>query len=341
SSVAGANTGALGVDGNGGTRWESLATDSEFIYVDLGATKTIHTVVLTWETACGKDYTIQTTNDAVNGPWTDLVTPITGNTTAGMKAYTGLSGSGRYVRMAGTLRATQWGYSLWEFQVFGTTGGGGSAPVINSALTKSGTVGTALTYNITATNTPTSYNATPLPAGLSINTRTGAITGTPTAAGTTNTTISATNANGTGSATLVFTISAGGDTNLALSQPATASSFQAGNLVANGNDASTTSRWAAVDGTYPQWWRVDLGASKVLSRVDIMWLNPTTRSYKYKIETSPDDATYTTAFDNTGNTTLGDTSNTITATARYVRVTVTGSNNGGFASFYDIKVFGH
>ena len=48
-----------------------------------------------------------------------------------------------------------------------------------------------------------------------------------------------------------------------------------------------------------------------------------------------------TAFDNTGNTTFGNTSNNITATARYVRVTVTGSSNGGFASFYDLKVFGH
>ena len=31
-----------------------------------------------------------------------------------------VSGSGRYVRMYGTQRATQYGYSLWEFQVFGT-----------------------------------------------------------------------------------------------------------------------------------------------------------------------------------------------------------------------------
>jgi hypothetical protein len=35
-----------------------------------------------------------------------------------MPALTGLSGTGRYVRMYGTVRGTQWGYSLWEFQIF-------------------------------------------------------------------------------------------------------------------------------------------------------------------------------------------------------------------------------
>ncbi|MGH8048934.1 MAG: hypothetical protein ACREKL_16965, partial [Chthoniobacterales bacterium] len=65
-------------------------------------------------------------------------------------------------------------------------------------------------------------------------------------------------------------------------------------------------------------------------------------AYKYKLETSPDDATYTMVFDNTGNTTFGTTSNAIPATARYLRVTVTGCTAGGaFASIYDVKVIGH
>jgi hypothetical protein len=79
-------------------------------------------------------------------------------------------------------------------------------PAINSALTASGLVGEAFNYSITATNSSTSYNATGLPNGLSVNTSTGAITGTPTAVGTTNVTISATNYIGTGSATLVLSI---------------------------------------------------------------------------------------------------------------------------------------
>jgi len=82
-----------------------------------------------------------------------------------------------------------------------------AAPVISSSLTASGTYKSAIsTYTITASNSPTSYNATGLPAGLSVNTTNGEITGTPTTSGTFNITISATNAGGTGNATLVFTI---------------------------------------------------------------------------------------------------------------------------------------
>src|SRR5204862_27432 len=79
-------------------------------------------------------------------------------------------------------------------------------PVITSSLSATGQVGVAFSYQITATNNPTSFNATGLPAGLSVNTSTGLISGTPTTAGTYSVTISATNAGGTGSATLTLTV---------------------------------------------------------------------------------------------------------------------------------------
>lgn len=82
------------------------------------------------------------------------------------------------------------------------------SPVITSSLTASATYGEiASIYTITATETPTSFNATGLPDGLIINTANGEITGTPTGQpGTFNVMISATNAGGTGSATLMYTI---------------------------------------------------------------------------------------------------------------------------------------
>ena len=82
-------------------------------------------------------------------------------------------------------------------------------PVISSTLVASGTYGSAIaTYAIAGTNTPTSYSATGLPAGLALNTGTGAITGTPTTTvgSPFNVTIGATNSGGTGTATLVLTI---------------------------------------------------------------------------------------------------------------------------------------
>jgi uncharacterized repeat protein (TIGR01451 family) len=79
-------------------------------------------------------------------------------------------------------------------------------PVITSSTTATGDVGVAFSYQITATNSPTSYNATGLPAGLSVNTASGLISGTPSAGGTSNVTLSATSAGVTGTATLVLTI---------------------------------------------------------------------------------------------------------------------------------------
>jgi|SRR5579864_6907009 len=82
-----------------------------------------------------------------------------------------------------------------------------NAPVISSALTLAAPLNAAVTYQIAASNTPTSFNAVGLPAGLTVDTVGGMITGTPTVAGVSNVTISAINASGTGVATLVITAS--------------------------------------------------------------------------------------------------------------------------------------
>lgn len=81
-----------------------------------------------------------------------------------------------------------------------------SAPVISSGLTDSSAYGATDTYQITASNTPTSFNATGLPAGATVNTTSGLISfATTVAAGTYNISITATNASGFDTKTLVYT----------------------------------------------------------------------------------------------------------------------------------------
>ena len=115
---------ANATDGNTGTRWSSAFSDPQWLEVDLGSVQAICQVTLDWETAYGKAFQIQTSTD--NTTWTPVFSTTTG--TGGTQTLS-ITGSGRYIRMYGTARGTQWGYSLWEFQVFGTgtsSGGGGS-----------------------------------------------------------------------------------------------------------------------------------------------------------------------------------------------------------------------
>ena len=105
----------LAVDGNAGTRWSSGFSDPQWLQVDLGATYNICQVVLNWETAYGKAFQLQTSTDGTN--WTSIFSTTTG--TGGVQTLN-VTGTGRYLRMYGTTRATQYGYSLWEFEVFGS-----------------------------------------------------------------------------------------------------------------------------------------------------------------------------------------------------------------------------
>ncbi|MEV6414097.1 discoidin domain-containing protein [Kribbella sp. NPDC051718] len=123
STENGGTPAAAAVDGNTATRWSSAASDPQWIQVDLGSTSAISQVVLNWEAAYGKSFQVQVSDNA-GGPWNSIYTTTTG--TGGVQTLS-VTGSGRYVRMNGTQRGTGYGYSLWEFQVYGGTDGGPTA----------------------------------------------------------------------------------------------------------------------------------------------------------------------------------------------------------------------
>ncbi|HWG28517.1 glycoside hydrolase family 3 C-terminal domain-containing protein [Actinospica sp.] len=125
-------------DGNPGTRWSSAATDPQWLEVDLGAQQQICSVGLMWEAAYASAFQIQVSNDNAN--WTTVYSTTTG---AGGSQTFSITATDRYIRMYATARATQWGDSIFEFDVYGLTttaplpggsgnGGNGTCSWVNS-----------------------------------------------------------------------------------------------------------------------------------------------------------------------------------------------------------------
>lgn len=130
---------AYAVDGNFSTRWSSAYSDPQWIYVDLGSTQNISQVRLYWQdvSAYGKSYQIQVSGDASN--WTTVYS--TTNGMGNLEAINFAPSWARYVRMYGTQRGTIWGYSLYEFQVYGTPNVALNSPVAVSSIDNNSDLG--------------------------------------------------------------------------------------------------------------------------------------------------------------------------------------------------------
>lgn len=116
SSVEGSTrTAVKAIDGSMATRWASQpGIDPQWIYVDLGKTYQISQVVLKWEKAFAQGYQIYVSSDGRN--WTNIYNTYYGDGgTDTIKTAT----QGRYVMVYGNRRGTSYGYSLWEFEVYG------------------------------------------------------------------------------------------------------------------------------------------------------------------------------------------------------------------------------
>jgi beta-glucosidase-like glycosyl hydrolase len=125
-------------DGDPGTRWSSLSTDPQWLEVDLGTPTAICSVGILWEAAYASAFQIQVSND--NSTWTTEYSTTTG--TGGQETFP-ISVTARYIRVYATVRATTFGDSIFEFDVYGPTntpplaggngnGGNGSCPWVGS-----------------------------------------------------------------------------------------------------------------------------------------------------------------------------------------------------------------
>ncbi len=102
------------VDGDSGTRWSSEFSDPQWIAVDLGTVREVGRVELAWEAAYGKAYTIEVSVDGQ--AWREVYKTEGGR--GGTEVIRFGPVGARWVRLTGTKRGTEFGYSLWEMRVF-------------------------------------------------------------------------------------------------------------------------------------------------------------------------------------------------------------------------------
>ena len=119
------------VDGSVATRWASRRTNDEWFYVDLQADCNIQAVNILWETASAKEFKLQISNDGKT--WNDIAYIKNNSVQGDWTNHTFTQDYiGRYVRMQGIEANTKYGYSIYEFQVMGTTIGDPDNQDINS-----------------------------------------------------------------------------------------------------------------------------------------------------------------------------------------------------------------
>ena len=103
------------VDGDNVTRWSSQwNADPSFISVDLEEAYEISRVKLNWESSYAKEYKVQVSMD--NATWTDVFETSKGR--GKVEEITFDKAQARYVRVYMTKRAQQWGYSIYEVEVY-------------------------------------------------------------------------------------------------------------------------------------------------------------------------------------------------------------------------------
>jgi CxxC motif-containing protein (DUF1111 family) len=129
SPAAGGNTAPKAIDGNGTTRWESMADNAAWIQFDFGAKTPIGYLRLVWENAYGREYALQSSDDGQN--WYQLRYVLGGR--GGVEEFFNLNANVRYLRLQGVARATQYGYSLYEVS-FKTPGSDNSLPVLATSV---------------------------------------------------------------------------------------------------------------------------------------------------------------------------------------------------------------
>ncbi|WP_243226655.1 discoidin domain-containing protein [Microbacterium sp. CIAB417] len=116
SSTANAlNVAAHVTDGSDFTRWESATSDPQWVQLDLGRVTALGSARIEWEAAAAKAYRIEVSDDGAT--WRTAYQTTTAD--GGVDEIALTEGTeGRYLRLTGTQRLTQWSYSLYSLEAY-------------------------------------------------------------------------------------------------------------------------------------------------------------------------------------------------------------------------------
>ncbi|MFD5077196.1 discoidin domain-containing protein [Streptomyces sp. NPDC058371] len=348
SSDSEGNVPEKAVDGDLSTRWaQGLGLpDPSWIQVDLGASYDVNGAITTFEKSSGYKYRVEVSPDEVH--WKTLADHTSASTTAMTDyAHTADPVAGRFVRLTVTGSSGNGG-SIFDLQVYGTP----SAP--SSDHTAPAAPGKPTVKPLLPSLVDVSWPAATDETGVTsyvvyqdgkrigvtdaTTLRVSKLTPDKEYSFTVVARDAALNASDPSSAAVVTTPA---DNDLALKKPVTASSDSEENFPEKAVDGDLSTRWAQGLGLPdPSWIQVDLGKDTSVSSAVTTFEKSS--GYKYRLEYSADGVNWSTFEDHTSENTVSAANysfNDQPVTARYLRLTVTGSSGNG-GSVYELQVYG-
>lgn len=325
SSDLGGNTASLAVDGRSDSRWESVhGSDDQWLQVDLGAEHDVRRVHVDWEGAAARTYQLSVSNDPDGGGTVQTVT----KTDAGDDDLV-VAATGRYVRITGLTRLTQYGYSAHAVEVYDTPSAAAVTPTTVLVTPPVDTVPAGAATQLTAYAFDAAGHGGPLTAATPVTWSATAgqvdATGRFTAPASGAATITATVGGVSGTATVDVRAQAAPPAaepvlrNVALGKEVTASSVEwEGTPLADAVDGRHTTRWSSAWGNDDEWVQVDLGQVTPISRVTTDWEAAHAATFRIQVRDSVDGPWQQLGPDRTGS--VGETAHEVSASARYVRV---------------------
>lgn len=328
TTTASSGTSSLAVDGDLNSRWESDISDPQWWSVDLGATYTIGQVIIKWEGAYATNYKIQISPDNTN--WTDIYTETAGN---GGTDNLLISGTGQYLRYYGTARATVYGHSFWELEVYEAISATKNASL--SDLTLDGATISGFSSNTFNYDVVLNQGTTMVPDVMATTSEALAnavITPATTLPGETIIVVTSEDTTTQKTYTIKFNVDR---ENLATNKTATASSET--QAASNAFDGVLDTRWESAIAD-PQWIYVDFESALDIDGVQLNWEGAF--ASKYTIDVSNDATNWTTVYtEDAGNGGIDDISFASTS-ARYVRMYGTERGTAFAYSLYEFEVYG-